>query len=82
MRKLLTVLMVWFLLAPAAGGAGELRIFIWSEYMDEEAMPAAFDRASAPGPIPRVGRGSGSRCSPWPPGSLGTYSFAVTPASY
>lgn len=46
MRRLLVVLMVVSLLAPALAAAEELNIFIWSEYMDEEAMPAAFEAAT------------------------------------
>lgn len=40
------VLALTLLAAPAAAGNEELRIFIWSEYMDEEAMPAAFEEAT------------------------------------
>jgi spermidine/putrescine transport system substrate-binding protein len=46
MRRLLVVLMVLSLLVPALAAAEELNIFIWSEYMDEEAMPAAFEAAT------------------------------------
>ena len=45
MRRLWIVFVVLSLLAvPALAAAEELRIFIWSEYMDEEAMPAAFEK--------------------------------------
>ena len=44
MRKLFVVFMVLSLLVPAIATAEELKIFIWSEYMDEEAMPAAFEK--------------------------------------
>ena len=45
MRKFLMVCVALSLLAaPALTAAEELKIFIWSEYMDEEAMPAAFEK--------------------------------------
>lgn len=44
MRKVTLLLMVLALLAvPVASVAEELRIFTWSEYMDEEKMPADFE---------------------------------------
>jgi spermidine/putrescine transport system substrate-binding protein len=49
MRKLFAVLVVMSMLfVPMAWAADqpELRVFIWSEYMDEEAMPAAFEKAT------------------------------------
>ena len=45
MRKLLIGLIVLSVfIAPAIAASEELKIFIWSEYMDEEAMPAAFEK--------------------------------------
>ena len=45
MRRFLMTWVVLSLLAvPALAAAEELRVFIWSEYMDEEAMPAAFEK--------------------------------------
>ena len=49
MRKVLALLVVFSVLfVPLAWAADqpELKIFIWSEYMDEEAMPAAFEKAT------------------------------------
>jgi len=44
MRKLTLFVVVLALLAvPLAAAAEELRIFTWSEYMDEEKMPADFE---------------------------------------
>ena len=44
MRKLTLFVVVLALLAvPLAAVAEELRIFTWSEYMDEEKMPADFE---------------------------------------
>ncbi len=45
MRKLLMLIVALLLLmGPAVAAAEELKIFIWSEYMDEQAMPAAFEK--------------------------------------
>jgi spermidine/putrescine transport system substrate-binding protein len=45
MRKVTVLMVVLALLAvPAASVAEELRIFTWSEYMDEEKMPADFEK--------------------------------------
>ena len=49
MRKFFAAFLVMSLLfVPMAWAADqpELKIFIWSEYMDEEAMPAAFEAAT------------------------------------
>ena len=48
MRKLMLVLVALsVLLAGTAWAAGEeLKIFIWSEYMDEENMPKEFEKAT------------------------------------
>ena len=48
MRKFAAMLVVFALLAipVAAAAEEELRIFIWSEYMDEESMPADFEKAT------------------------------------
>ena len=44
MRKMTLFLVVLALLSvPLASAAEELRIFTWSEYMDEEKMPADFE---------------------------------------
>ena len=44
MRKVMVLMVVLALLAvPVASVAEELRIFTWSEYMDEEKMPADFE---------------------------------------
>ncbi|MEJ2639552.1 MAG: spermidine/putrescine ABC transporter substrate-binding protein [Desulfosarcinaceae bacterium] len=45
MRRVLTVFVVLSLLmVTGLAAAEELKVFIWSEYMDEEAMPAAFEK--------------------------------------
>ncbi|MDM8524789.1 spermidine/putrescine ABC transporter substrate-binding protein [Desulfococcaceae bacterium HSG8] len=44
MRRLFMVFVLLSFLLPAIAPAEELKIFIWSEYMDEEAMPAAFEK--------------------------------------
>jgi len=48
MRKLmLSLIALLVLLAGTAwAGGGELKIFIWSEYMDEENMPKDFEKAT------------------------------------
>ncbi|VEN72709.1 Putrescine-binding periplasmic protein [Candidatus Desulfarcum epimagneticum] len=52
MRKCVCCLFIFFFLIPvmspaSAGAAGnEIRIFIWSEYMDEINMPRAFEKAT------------------------------------
>ena len=47
MKKLILVLALWILLPGFAySDGGELRIFNWSEYMDEENMPRAFEQAT------------------------------------
>jgi len=50
MKKLVFLILAMSLLvggpisSPAWAGKNELRIYIWSEYMDEEKMPAAFEK--------------------------------------
>ena len=45
MKKILALVIVLIVLAPTAWAAdGELRIFMWSEYMDEENMPREFTK--------------------------------------
>ena len=47
MRKSLMWMVALVLLAaPVLTGAEELKVFIWSEYMDEENMPAEFEKAT------------------------------------
>jgi spermidine/putrescine transport system substrate-binding protein len=43
MRKIGLLVMVLVLLGGMAASAEELRIYTWSEYMDEEKMPADFE---------------------------------------
>ena len=45
-RLILVVLALGLLLPAAAWSAGELKIFTWSEYMDEENMPKDFEAAT------------------------------------
>ncbi len=44
MRILTITILLLSLFAPVTAGAEELKIFMWSEYMDEENMPAAFEK--------------------------------------
>ena len=44
MRKIGFFMLVWLVVAAAAAGAEELRVYTWSEYMDEEKMPADFEK--------------------------------------
>lgn len=44
MRKVGLVILVLVLLGGALASAEELRIYTWSEYMDEEKMPADFEK--------------------------------------
>jgi spermidine/putrescine transport system substrate-binding protein len=37
-------MLVWLMVAAAFAGAEELRVYTWSEYMDEEKMPADFEK--------------------------------------
>jgi spermidine/putrescine transport system substrate-binding protein len=48
MKKLLLMVLAIAILigGPAWAEKGELRIYIWSEYMDEEKMPADFEKAT------------------------------------
>jgi len=43
MRKIGLFMIVLMLLGVASAGAEELRVYTWSEYMDEEKMPADFE---------------------------------------
>ncbi len=48
MKKVLFMVLAALILLPAMAwsGGGELKIFTWSEYMDEENMPKDFERAT------------------------------------
>ena len=47
MNKLMAVFLAFMVLVPgAAWCAEELKIFTWSEYMDEENMPKQFEEAT------------------------------------
>ena len=43
MRKIGLLMALMVLVSGIAAGAEELRIYTWSEYMDEEKMPADFE---------------------------------------
>ena len=45
MRKFGLLVLLSVLLCTTAASAAELRIYTWSEYMDEEKMPADFEKA-------------------------------------
>jgi spermidine/putrescine transport system substrate-binding protein len=45
MRKIGLLVMILLVLGPMATSAEELRVYTWSEYMDEEKMPADFEAA-------------------------------------